>query len=155
MQKTPRWAKAKGKKVKWGELKKALAITWQFGYIRYPMGLSAVKANTAEGRAVLMELAGQFCQAKLVVKSTLNRERGWTDGLIKKYDLQPDIYAENPHYARAEPMQLYSLYRVMRIERDEDVDADLAKVLERRPARRQAALRAADTRIERDRQAEE
>ncbi|MGC1308324.1 MAG: hypothetical protein WA885_13945 [Phormidesmis sp.] len=150
-----RWAKSKGKKVKWAALKKTLAIAWQFGYIRYPMGLGVVKANTVEGHTVLMELADQFCQAKLVVKSTLNRDRGWTDGLIKKYDLKPDIYAENPHYARAEPMQLFSLYRVMRIECDDDVAADLAKVLERRPARRQAALRAANTRVERNRQAEE
>ncbi len=40
----------------------------------------------------------------------------------------------------------YQLNRVTRIERDDEVAADLARVLARRPGRKRAALRAAETR---------
>lgn len=138
-----------GQKRKWGQLKEALKIAWRYGYIRYPNGVDSIKANTKEGRAILLQLAEQFKSAKLVTKSTLTKDYGWTESLIKKYGLAPDLYLDNPHYKRAAPMQLYSLNRVLRVSADEDVATDLARILAQRSMRSDGARKAMRTRRER------
>lgn len=133
-------------KVQWAELKQALVTAWKVGYIRYPGGVKSVKGNTKAGRAILLELATQFKEAKLVVKTTLTKEYGWTDRLIAKYKLEPDLLVDNPHYRRGAAMQLYALNRVKRIASEDEVAAELASVLAKRPARQQVAQRAARAR---------
>ncbi|EDX82475.1 hypothetical protein S7335_1276 [Synechococcus sp. PCC 7335] len=142
-----RYAKRTGHcKVQWAELKQALVTAWEFGYIRYPGGVKSVRGNTKAGRTILLELAAQFKDAKLVVKTTLKKEYGWTDRLIAKYQLEPDLLVENPHYRRGAAMHLYALNRVKRIASENEVAAELANVLAQRPARKQAAQQAARTR---------
>lgn len=145
-----RRAYSKGEKMAWGDLKRSLSVAWSHGYITYPGGIESFHAGTTAGREVLIELAEQFYNGKLVTKSTLN-DRGWTAGLLKKWGLTPDLYVKNPHYKRAGDMALYSLNRVTRVEKDDDVATDLTRILEKRPARQEAALQAADTRLKRDR----
>lgn len=130
----------------WSALKDALQRAWQRGYIQIGKPVECLRANTKAGRAELIELGQQFRQCKFVTKSTLIKERGWTEGLLKKYGFTSDLRAENPHYRRGAPMLLYQLNRVARIERDDEVAADLARVLSRRPGRKQSALRASETR---------
>lgn len=47
--------------------------------------------------------------------STLKlKERGWTDGMIRRFLGEPDATRPNPHYKCAAPMKLYELKRVER-----------------------------------------
>lgn len=141
------YAPCKGKKIAWGELKDAISQAWQQGYVQIGKPVEALKANTKVGREELLKLGLQFRQCKTVTKGTLIKERCWTEGLLKKYGFTPDFEMDNPHYKRGAPMLLYQLNRVAYIERDEEVAADIAAVLARRPQRQQAALRAAQSRL--------
>lgn len=49
--------------------------------------------------------------------TTVLKERGWTDGMIRKFLGEPDTTKVNPHYKCAAPMKLYDLKRVERTER--------------------------------------
>jgi hypothetical protein len=42
--------------------------------------------------------------------------RGWTDGLIKSFRLQPDKEVSNPRYRKAPARKLYDLGRVEKLE---------------------------------------
>lgn len=133
------YAPLKGKKIGWGALKDAISRAWQQGYVQIGKPIEELEANTKSGREELLRLGQQFRQCKTVTKSTLIRERGWTEGLLKKYEFTPDLEVENPHYRGAAPMLLYQLNRVAYIERDEEIAAAIAAVLARRPQRQQAA----------------
>lgn len=142
------WDHRYGRKVQWKQLKQALIVAWDKGYIHHQGGVKPIKANTKIGRATLLELGQQFYHAKLVTKSTLKKEYGWTERLFKKYELTPDLRLKNPHYRYGSLMKLYSLSRVERISLDHNVLQDLAAVLEQRPARQVGAKKAAQTRKE-------
>lgn len=45
------------------------------------------------------------------------KERGWTDGMIKKFLGEPDDTLVNPVFKCAAPMALYDINRVKRIEK--------------------------------------
>ena len=45
------------------------------------------------------------------------KSRGWTDGLINRFLLEPDETAVNPHYKSGPPRKLYLLKRVEKVER--------------------------------------
>jgi hypothetical protein len=45
------------------------------------------------------------------------KERGWTGTLIEKFLPDPDKTSVNPHYRSGPPIQLYSLARIVRMER--------------------------------------
>jgi hypothetical protein len=45
------------------------------------------------------------------------KKRGWTDGLMKSFHLEPDLLARNPVYKCASPMKLYLLSHVEELER--------------------------------------
>ena len=52
-----------------------------------------------------------------ITPARLKSERGWTDGLIKRYLGEPDKLVPNPHYRRARAkMRLYDLARVVQAE---------------------------------------
>lgn len=77
------------------------------------------------------------------------KDRGWTDGLIRKHLGEPDHTAPNPYYTHAgAPMRLYDRARVEAAERTEAVRQDLKKVRKNREARTAAAEKAAETRRE-------
>ena len=44
------------------------------------------------------------------------KKRGWTDGLMKSFHLEPELLARNPVFKCASPMKLYLLSRVEEIE---------------------------------------
>lgn len=90
--------------------------------------------------------------ARHITPTRLRSERGWTDGMIRRYLGGPDKTATNPHYRCAPEMKLYLVSRVEAAESRAEVRADLDKAASRRPARRAAAKRAAETK---ERQADE
>jgi Zn-finger nucleic acid-binding protein len=83
-------------------------------------------------------------QRILCAWSELIKERGWTDGLIKKHLGEPDEFKKNPHYKSGPPMRLFLLERVEEIEAQSEVAESIAKVIARRPALSAAAILRAD-----------
>ena len=76
------------------------------------------------------------------VKSEL-KQRGWTDGLVKRLLGNPDQQKRNPFYPSKSPMRLYEMRRVERAEgTTEFIEAQ--KSLGRR---RQSARRAVETKL--------
>ena len=70
-------------------------------------------------------------------------ERGWTDGLIKRLLGQPDKQKPNPHYRSGPKMSLYLLSRVEAAEQEHQ--APLDGVRQKRAPRREAARKAVET----------
>lgn len=60
------------------------------------------------------------------------KERGWTDGMIRKFLGEPDAMRPNPHYKCAAPMKLYELKRVERTERSKKYQAEKEASAQRR-----------------------
>lgn len=56
---------------------------------------------------------------RYITKSTL-LNRGWTNGMIKKFFGTPTLSVPNPHYATAPSMKLFSITQVKRIERKQE-----------------------------------
>ena len=56
---------------------------------------------------------------KKYYRSSELKQRGWTDGLIKKFLPKPDETKTNPVIKSAAPMKLYKIKRVERIEKSE------------------------------------
>ena len=54
---------------------------------------------------------------KIYFRSSELKQRGWTDGLIKKFLPKPDETKTNPIVKSAAPMKLYKIKRVERIEK--------------------------------------
>ena len=71
------------------------------------------------------------------------KERGWTDGLIKKYLPNADQTSPNPYYNNGASMRWYLLSRVKQIESTRGWQADKAKA----EKRQQSALKGVDTKL--------
>lgn len=69
------------------------------------------------------------------------KQRGWTDGLIKKFLPKPDETKTNPVIKCAAPMKLYQIKRVERIEKSEK----FIKEMEAISIRKSAAKKAVET----------
>jgi hypothetical protein len=80
-----------------------------------------------------------FCKPEL-------RERGWTDGLIKRLLGEPDQWKRNPHYRSGPQMGLYLCFRVQAAEAEHQAELDDAR--KKRSRRCEAAQKAAKTRCE-------
>lgn len=68
----------------------------------------------------------------MIPASILKKERGWTDGLIKKFLGEPDKLAVNPNYRTGPKMKLYALERIEEVEEIADVREALARAQESR-----------------------
>lgn len=56
---------------------------------------------------------------KKYYRSSELKQRGWTEGLIRKFLPKPDETKTNPIIRSAAPMKLYKIKRVERIEKSE------------------------------------
>lgn len=54
-------------------------------------------------------------------------EKGWTDGLIKKFLPKPDLELPNPYYKKAANMKYYKLTRISKIEKTELFNLEFEK----------------------------
>lgn len=72
------------------------------------------------------------------------KERGWTEGLIRRFLGPPDATAPNPRYRSAAPLRLWLLQRVEAIE----ASPLFAEALNKAKKHAQAAQKAAETRRE-------
>lgn len=77
----------------------------------------------------------------MITQTNLIQSRGWTKTLISRFAARPDCEAENPHYKCAAPMKLYSLKRILKIEKR----VRFRREFERAQARKAAAAKAAAT----------
>ncbi len=77
---------------------------------------------------------------KYVCYSTLI-DRGWTDAMIRDYQLNPDKLVPNPHYRCSGAMKLYRLDKLTEIESGNWFKERYAKSLKRREAAREVADR--------------
>ena len=76
------------------------------------------------------------------------KERGWTDGLIRKYLSEPCGRGPNPYYKSAPPMKLWATSRV--VEAEQTVAAnDLEEAKRKKPKRSEAGMKSAETKRER------
>lgn len=82
---------------------------------------------------------------EFISKAGLKKGRGWTDAMIKKFLGDPDLYADNPHYKCAAPMQLWKLKKVERIEKRKQVVA----AFETANKRKASASKAVETKFNR------
>lgn len=85
---------------------------------------------------------------KYIAKSTLKKERGWTDFLIAKFLPGPCKEVPNPHYRSGSPMQLYGIERVQEIESREDFQKDFLLRQPRKIAALQSAKKTVSTKTE-------
>jgi hypothetical protein len=79
-----------------------------------------------------------------ITPTTLKQERGWTDGLIKRFLGEPDTYAPNPHYRSGPSMRLYDLERVTAAEESADFKAAFSAMAERRAKLSRAVQQSVD-----------
>lgn len=81
----------------------------------------------------------------LLTKTQVKEERGWTDGLLKRFMPEPDFLKANPRYKNGAPLQLFVLPRVETIESSAEFQAAFAGVKKRRPAAQDSARKAVET----------
>ncbi|WP_172294193.1 hypothetical protein [Pseudoruegeria sp. HB172150] len=74
------------------------------------------------------------------------KERGWTDGLMKRHLPDPDDYRDNPHYKCASPMKFWLISTIKKIERRKSFQEDAARSLKRSVSAKMAAPKAKETR---------
>ena len=72
------------------------------------------------------------------------KERGWTDGMVRKFLGEPDATRPNPHYKCAAPMGLYDVKRVEKVERSAKFKAEMEKLA----GRKQSAQKAVKTKMQ-------
>ena len=75
---------------------------------------------------------------KKYYRSSELKQRGWTDGLIKKFLPNPDETKTNPVIKSAAPMKLYKIKRVERIEKSERFIKEMENISRRKIAARKA-----------------
>ena len=75
---------------------------------------------------------------KIYYRSSELKQRGWTDGLIKKFMPKPDETKTNPIVKSAAPMKLYKIKRAERIERSEKFIKEMESISKRKTAARKA-----------------
>ncbi|MEY9990544.1 hypothetical protein ABIE67_002576 [Streptomyces sp. V4I8] len=68
------------------------------------------------------------------------RARGWTPGMMRQLLGEPDLLRTNPHFRAAPQTRLYSIERVVAVERSEEFRAASAAAARRPAAARAAAL---------------
>ena len=73
---------------------------------------------------------------RYITKSTL-LNRGWTNGMIKKFFGTPTLSVPNPHYATAPSMKLFSITQVKRIERKQEFADYMSRIAHKREAARE------------------
>lgn len=66
------------------------------------------------------------------------KQRGWTEGLIKKFLPEPDETKSNPYYSYSAPMKLYKVSRVEKIEKSEKFIKAMESISKRKAAARKA-----------------
>ena len=98
---------------------------------------------------VIIEVDMQDDFDKFITKSGLKNQRGWTDGLISRFASEPDRTADNPHYRKAAPMQLYLISRIEEIEQTEEFREALVAAEKRRTASVKAAKTKRQTTLKR------
>jgi len=69
--------------------------------------------------------------------------RGWTLTMIKKFLKEPDKIVDNPYYRCADPMKLYEMKRIKRIEKRKTFIA----VMEASAKRKESAAKAVETKM--------
>jgi len=84
-------------------------------------------------------------EQKYYTITTLKRERGWTDGLVKKLLRDPDVIADNPYYRNGNPMRLYLKERV----HDAENEDCYQRAQEGRKKRHNAAMKGVQTKKDR------
>ena len=67
------------------------------------------------------------------------KDRGWTEGIIKKIGVVPDKEVVNPHYKNSAPMKLYDVRRIEGIEASDEFKTLYDTALKRRMAAKKAA----------------
>ena len=75
---------------------------------------------------------------KIYYRNSELKQRGWTDGLIKKFLPKPDETKTNPIIRSAAPMKLYKIKRVERIEKSEKFIKEMENISRRKIAARKA-----------------
>jgi hypothetical protein len=75
---------------------------------------------------------------KKYYRSSELKQRGWTEGLIKKFLPKPDETKTNPVIKSAAPMKLYKIKRVERIEKSEKFIKAMESIAKRKAAARKA-----------------
>lgn len=75
---------------------------------------------------------------KKYYRSSELKQRGWTEGLIKKFLPKPDETKTNPVIKSAAPMKLYKIKRVERIEKSEKFIKEMENISRRKIAARKA-----------------
>ena len=75
---------------------------------------------------------------KIFFRSSELKQRGWTEGLIKKFLPKPDETKTNPVIKSAAPMKLYKIKRVERIEKSEKFIKEMESISMRKAAARKA-----------------
>lgn len=75
---------------------------------------------------------------KIFFHSSELKQRGWTEGLIKKFLPKPDETKTNPIVKSAAPMKLYKIKRVERIEKSEKFIKEMESISKRKAAARKA-----------------
>ena len=75
---------------------------------------------------------------KKYYRSSELKQRGWTEGLIKKFLPKPDETKTNPVIKSAAPMKLYKIKRVERIEKSEKFIKEMESISMRKAAARKA-----------------
>ena len=66
------------------------------------------------------------------------KQRGWTEGLIKKFLPKPDELKTNPIVKSAAPMKLYKITRVEKIEKSEKFIKEIVSISKRKIAAQKA-----------------
>ena len=116
------------KNVKNSDLKKLLIKCHHNGYLAADPKKIDLRKKSNHNK--LVTLAYEFANTKLVTQSTI-KDRGWTDGLIKKH-LKVDIWANNPYYKSSGEMRLYVLQKVIHTEEQPEIKLKLQQNLDRR-----------------------
>ena len=75
---------------------------------------------------------------KIYYRNSELRQRGWTEGLIKKFLPKPDETKTNPIVRSAAPMKLYKIKRVEKIEKSEKFIKEMESISKRKAAARKA-----------------
>lgn len=75
---------------------------------------------------------------KLVCKTTVIKQYGWTETMIKKFMPEPDKEVDNPYYKCASKMKLYAEKRVKRIQRTKRFLAAMALAAKRKASSKRA-----------------
>ena len=75
---------------------------------------------------------------KKYYRSSELKQRGWTEGLIRKFLPKPDETKTNPIIRSAAPMKLYKIKRVEKIEKSEKFIKEMESISRRKIAARKA-----------------